>query len=318
MMTAMRHALVAVLAVSTLVLPSVAHGTSCASPEMFREYSPSRRFEVIFEPREGQRPRLTSWEWRNDRRVRACRRSMMNIRAPWDLHVTDSGHVVTFDDWCRAGYEHALVVYSPTCEIVRDVNLEQLLSVEDIGRTDRTHSSRNWRYYHEPTSVTQSTVSFTSSWGMTATVAAHDGSISWSGPPFKNLARLVRGDLGSLVRAVLTQGDGPTFRACDWYNNQVSCTRIDNQEPKVFFTARSPRASLRGRLEPILKLQHLIRTFPPCGTHCKERLEIELTFREGDQRYIYKIRGDAGGPPEENASLRTLFAAFGFRTSEQQ
>jgi hypothetical protein len=316
-MRVMRWLLVAVLAVLALALPSAGRA-SCGLPEGYTTFSPSRRFELVFEPREDQRPRLTIWEWRHFKRVRACRRSVVNSRSPGDLFVTDSGHVVSFDDWCRPGDEHALVVYSPTCEVIRDADLEQLVSADSLRQVDRARAARHWRYDNEPTFVTDSSVSFTSSWGMTATISVRDGTISWSGPPFKNLARLVRSDLGTLVAADFSQGTGPQFRACGWNDENVSCVRFEEGEPKEFFRTRIPRASLRGRLQPTLKLQHLIRRFRPCGGDCKEPIDFNIEFQEGARSYRYEIRGDARGPAQDVASLRALMAAFGFRTSDQK
>jgi hypothetical protein len=232
-----------------------------------------------------------------------------------DLVVTESGHVVTFDEWCRAGHDHALVVYSPKCEIVRDASLEQLKLADAVPRANHSFSSRHWRYGDEPTVVTDATVSFTSSWGTDATVSVHDGTLTLSGGPFKHLARLIRGDLTSLVRAGFTQHHGEVRRVCDWADETVSCTSFEDGKERVLFTTRIARASLRGRLEPALKLHHLIRAFPPCRGNCTELIDFVLEFRDGGQSYTYTLRGDGGGPPEEAASLRALMSAFKFPAS---
>ena len=54
--------------------------------------------------------------------------------------------VVTLDTYANMGYEHSLVIYDKNGKLVKDFQLEDLLSKEEIAhRTQRSVSSRYWR-----------------------------------------------------------------------------------------------------------------------------------------------------------------------------
>jgi hypothetical protein len=71
-------------------------------------------------------------------------RDLVNI--PVSAYVADDGkHVVTLDTWAKLGYEHALVVYGEDGSLVRDYDLDALLSRDEIANSVvHTMSARRW------------------------------------------------------------------------------------------------------------------------------------------------------------------------------
>lgn len=67
------------------------------------------------------------------------------ITPPWRALVSDGDVVVTLDIWCRAGWEHSLVVYGSKGRRIADYTLEDLLTAQEIrDRVTSSISSRDW------------------------------------------------------------------------------------------------------------------------------------------------------------------------------
>jgi hypothetical protein len=305
--------LLCIVVVCVIATASPGRADSSRRPEKASVFSPSRTFEGVVVPsRSGiGKTSLTLWAWRQGARRRVCSRRVVNALSPVGLIVTDSGYVVSFDDWNSAGYEHALVVYDPSCRLVRDAALEELVSPDDLKRVERSSSSRHWRYDDEPPVITDATVSITSRWGTTLQLSLRDGATSWSGPPFKHLTRFVRGGLDQLYEAGMGQSFNGRYVTCQWKDEQTSCQAVGEDGVRPLSKAKVPRAALRGRLEPALDLLHLLRIGPPCAHDCPPFPELSLEFRQGAQSYKYAFSGNTGAARESEA-LRALKKALGF------
>jgi hypothetical protein len=68
------------------------------------------------------------------------------INTPHRVLVDDDGQaVVTIDTYARLGFAHSLVIYGEQGKLVRDFELEDLLTKEEIdGKVSRSVSSRHW------------------------------------------------------------------------------------------------------------------------------------------------------------------------------
>ncbi|MBY0526291.1 MAG: hypothetical protein K2R98_23055 [Gemmataceae bacterium] len=68
------------------------------------------------------------------------------VNIPVRALISDDGkYVATLDTWGGTGFDHSLVVYGPTGNMVADFKLEDLLTQEEIGKhTERSESSRRW------------------------------------------------------------------------------------------------------------------------------------------------------------------------------
>ncbi len=105
------------------------------SPQAQQAYSPSRRYLVLVEPAPESTPsatRLSLWDTVGWFRRQRYERRTVNRVSPVKVLVSDQGYVVTLDDWARAGYAHALVIYDPSGHVLRDSRLEELLTSEDL------------------------------------------------------------------------------------------------------------------------------------------------------------------------------------------
>lgn len=71
--------------------------------------------------------------------------SLLNPVAPVDLRLSNSGYLITFDNWHNLGFGKVVAVYDPTGKPLASWELEQLYSAEQIGAILSSQSSRWWR-----------------------------------------------------------------------------------------------------------------------------------------------------------------------------
>lgn len=73
--------------------------------------------------------------------------TLLNPIAPVDFLVTDSGILVTLDNWQNAGTDFVVAIYSPAGEIVRKYTLNDLYAFREIRRFGVAGTSILWRCY---------------------------------------------------------------------------------------------------------------------------------------------------------------------------
>jgi len=71
--------------------------------------------------------------------------TLQNPVSPAYAKVTDSGHLVTFDDWFTMGFANVIVFYRPNGELIRRLAIEDLYAPEKLNEVPRSVSSRQWR-----------------------------------------------------------------------------------------------------------------------------------------------------------------------------
>ena len=135
-----------IIATCLSALPTWAYADSCAPPGGKRIYAaPSGQYGFNLTFRQGKPPEgvlflLTNW---SNKQTTVWRRPL--TAPPAHVLVSDGGNVITLDLHCRAGWEHALVVYGEKGQPIADYRLEDLLTSEEIrDRTVSSVSSRNW------------------------------------------------------------------------------------------------------------------------------------------------------------------------------
>ena len=71
--------------------------------------------------------------------------ALQNPVSPTAALVTNSGYLVTFDNWHNLGYGKVVAIYEPTGRLVRAFTLEQLYSEDRLKKIPLSVSSRWWR-----------------------------------------------------------------------------------------------------------------------------------------------------------------------------
>jgi len=67
---------------------------------------------------------------------------------PRRVLVSDFGAVVALNEWARRGFEHALVVFDGSGNVIADYELEDLLGPQEIAsKVRQTASNRLWDFY---------------------------------------------------------------------------------------------------------------------------------------------------------------------------
>jgi hypothetical protein len=83
-------------------------------------------------------------EDRSYRLVAEC--ELANPVAPTDFLVTDSGFLVTVDNWHNLGFGTVLASYAPDCKRIAALQLSDLFSPEEIAAMRHSVSSIHWRH----------------------------------------------------------------------------------------------------------------------------------------------------------------------------
>ncbi len=129
-----------------------------AAPKTTEVFSPSREFFVRVIPGENfgdsvgfsgaKKGRYAQAQFyqRDQQGYRLKREiTLLNPVAPVDFFVSDSGYLVTLDNWHNMGYGKVVVIYRPSGQLVRAFELKDLYSQGDIARLRSSISSIWWR-----------------------------------------------------------------------------------------------------------------------------------------------------------------------------
>jgi hypothetical protein len=71
--------------------------------------------------------------------------ALQNPIAPVEAIVTDTGYLVTFDNWHNFGYGKVVAIYRPNGRLLRSFSLEEIYSADQLKRIPHSISSRGWR-----------------------------------------------------------------------------------------------------------------------------------------------------------------------------
>ena len=77
----------------------------------------------------------------------AATASLLNPVAPAEFFVTDSGFLITLDNWHNLGYGKVVVFYSPEGKPVRAYELSDLFTKSEIEALGHSVSSIEWRKF---------------------------------------------------------------------------------------------------------------------------------------------------------------------------
>lgn len=156
------------LAVLVLVAAAAtARADDWASPTTKYVKSDSGRYRAVVVPGAAKKPgSVTLYDDRDPvRPKRLYQRRLVNEVAPVHILLADGGQLVTVDEWARAGYAHAVVIYDRKGKVVVDCALEQILLPEELSNVEQSTSSRWWRAREEPIWLEAAALQIKSAWG---------------------------------------------------------------------------------------------------------------------------------------------------------
>ena len=100
----------------------------------------------------------------------------VNQFAPVYAYVSPKGYVVTLGDWYADGRKHSLVIYDKQGKVLRDSNLEDFLSEQDIQfKVTKSKYSRIWRDFSEAPFFSDGQVHIVLAWGEIVSFRLEDG-----------------------------------------------------------------------------------------------------------------------------------------------
>jgi hypothetical protein len=106
--------------------------------------------------------------------------SLQNPVAPVDILLSDSGILVTLDNWHNMGYGFVVVIFDKDGKIVKSYKLEDLYTEENIAKISHSVSSRWWRCATSEPRIQSDSLRVTDTIGGEFMFDLHDGSFDYS------------------------------------------------------------------------------------------------------------------------------------------
>jgi hypothetical protein len=75
--------------------------------------------------------------------------TLLNPIAPVDIKVTNSGSLVTIDNWHNVGIGSVVAIYSASGQLVKKYSLSDLFPPKDLAQIPRSVSSIHWRCHRD-------------------------------------------------------------------------------------------------------------------------------------------------------------------------
>ena len=162
--------------------------------------------------------------------------------------VTNSGFLVTFDNWHNLGYGKAVAIYGPNGRLIQAYSLEQLYAPDRLSKIPRSVSSRWWRCapqgYVDPDKQTE--IYVFEHFGGTFTFKVESGAFAYHPgqakctPPERALLRfMVRPIVTAVVCGLLLTAAGLIHR------DFIHCSKLEsdasNPGVELFRSARLPK-----------------------------------------------------------------------------
>jgi hypothetical protein len=70
---------------------------------------------------------------------------LVNPVAPVNFFVSDSGALITFDNWHNMGYGKVVAIYNNRGQLIQSITLEDMYPQQLLEKISRSVSSRWWR-----------------------------------------------------------------------------------------------------------------------------------------------------------------------------
>ena len=139
----MKPLMLALLMVATI---HPAQGDSWAGPQPEGVFSADGSRFVRITPGSGDGARAEFYVRTADRSYRRLADVILkNPVAPVKTIVTNSGHLIAFDNWHNAGYGEVVAVYGPNGELLKSHRLEDMYDEDGLKAVPTSVSSRWWR-----------------------------------------------------------------------------------------------------------------------------------------------------------------------------
>lgn len=148
----MRKSVLSVVTATVLLIAGNSWGDSWIAPYTRTYSTPGTGATVTIVPQKNANGRYRGYSTATLthtvlKKVTTTRFKLLNNPHSAQLFPAREGlFLVTFDTWGRLGYKHTLVIYDSRGKLIRDLELDQLLSAQEIASHVRqTVSSRWWR-----------------------------------------------------------------------------------------------------------------------------------------------------------------------------
>jgi hypothetical protein len=114
---------------------------------------------------------------------------LRNPVSPVDGVVTNTGHLVTFDDWFCKGYGGVIAVYGSRGDLIRRIRIDQLYDPSMLVQLPRSTSSRSWRCPVQTAGTDGDTVTVFEQLGGAFVLDARTGAFEYRAPPPESVSR---------------------------------------------------------------------------------------------------------------------------------
>ncbi len=303
------------LMLATLAVAPRAAADRWGTPERRTVRSPNARFELVVEPHSlHRRATLSLFSINKGKRKARYTWSAVSAWTPVSVFVSDSGRVVTMNEWGRAGFEHTLVIYDRAGRVLVDRHLDDLLLKEELPLVTESVSSRHWLYGGEPAHLLGEHLMLTTLWGRELAIDLASATIRRNPELFPNLVFFARRSGVDLMKVDYEVVDENGRLECDWDRSWSRCWLSAATGDRDYLNRNLVDvADLRGRLEPLVSLRSFVESPVYCDG-CRGREELRLFFLYDGSEYSYSVvlEGDQRKAPAVRRGLDAVLGAFRF------
>ncbi len=237
-------------------------------------------------------PTITLEKLHHHKNEIAYKRTPVNEISPVEIYVSDSGHVITLNDWLRSGYKHSLVIYDPKGNIIRDSALEDIFTEEEIkNKVKRSVSSRSWRYHGEKPFFKDNTFVITTLWGTKLDINIIDGKIYQKKDLFPVFTEFVTGDRKvDKIKIEFEDNTGGVHHRCSLVDGISQCDLFKNWPTTLSLGKKQINSKTLS--EALALCSNFIKyiEYPSyCGSGCEGRKELRFFFEAGGETFCYAI-----------------------------
>lgn len=219
------------------------------------------------------------------------KRAPVNEISPVEIYISDSGYVITLNDWLMSGFKHSFVIYDPKGNIIRDSRLEDMFSEEEIeNKVKRTVSSRRWRYLGEKPYFNDNTFFITTLWGTILDINIIDGKINQKKDLFPAFTEFVTGDRkADKIKIEFEDRGGGVHHSCSLVDGISHCDLVKNWNSTFLCKNQINSKTLSKALVLCSNYNKYLEVPSYCGSGCKDRKELRFFFEAEGNKFSYAI-----------------------------
>ncbi len=277
-----------------LLMINTSSGDSWSHPEEQIVESPNGKYRLFLVPEDYKKktpPTIALEKLNHHKNEIVYKKAPVNEISPVEIYVSDSGYVITLNDWLRSGYKHSLVIYDPKGNIIRDSRLEDMFTEEEIeNKVEPSVSSRRWRYLGEKPYFNDNSFVITTLWGTILDINIIDGKIKQKKDLFPAFTEFVTGDRkADKIKIEFEDVAGGVDHTCSVVDGISHCDLVKNWNSTFLCKKQINSKTFSEALALCSNFKKYLEVPSYCGPGCEGRKELRFFFEAEGKIFSYAI-----------------------------